>query len=135
MLAGKLRGKTGSAVGVSITTRTITALGAGAQTITYRLTTGGLCNKIETGVTTLLETWLLSGASSSYEVRVTDLDANLTAGVTGTWLPLSTTREWSITENVSGASVSTRLTVEIRMAATPFTVLDTETVTLNVFIF
>ena len=135
MLAGKLRGKTGSATGVSISSFYLSALGPGPETIAYQLESSGICNKVDGGFASSLETWLLSGAASSYEVRVTDLDGNLTSGTTGVWLPLSSTREWSITEGSPGASVSTRLTVEIRMAGSPFTVLDTETVTLNVFIF
>ena len=120
---------------VSITGRTLNAMGAGTVTEVYQLTNTGLARQVENGVPSTLETWLLSGAVADYEVRVTDLDGNLTSGTTGSWLGLGTTREWGITESTSGASVTTHLTVEIRLAASPFTVLDTETVTLGVFVF
>lgn len=134
MLANKLRsGRASNAV--SITDKNVNGMGFGTQTVAYRLSNTGLVQKVHNSVPTTLETWLVSGAASSYEVRVTDNTGNLTSGTTGSWLSLATTREWEISESGSGVTTSTNLTVEIRMAASPFTVLDTAYVDITVTVF
>lgn len=49
------------------------------------------------GVYANLYAWLLSGSASSYDIRVTQVGGIAPTGSpVGTWLPLSSTREWSI---------------------------------------
>lgn len=78
-------------------------------------------------------TWLTTGANTDFEARASNLTGN-TANATGTydsWLPLSSTRTWGLTGGVVGSYRSTTFTLEIRLAASPYTVLTTSTVTLE----
>lgn len=132
MLANKLRAKViGSGQAVSITNRNISLFNLGSASVTYQLTSTGLARKSENGSYTTLETWLNTGLSSDYEVRATLSSGDaLFSGTTGSWLNLATSREWEQAAS-SGDPFSSTLTVEIRMAASPFTVLDTATITLT----
>jgi hypothetical protein len=69
--------------------------------------------------------WLVSGAASGFEARVTVQSGALSVGTAGTWLGLGTSRAWG----VSGANGSADILVEIR--ETGGSVLDTATVTLT----
>jgi hypothetical protein len=61
--------------------------------------------------------WLLSGLNSAYEVQVTVNSGALTTGTTGSWMALSTTRNWTCVDTTDGTSTTTaNLTVEIRDA-------------------
>ncbi len=140
--AGKVRaasllsgGGGGGGGPVSISNKTVTAMGGGLQRAGYRLAPTAIAQGVVNGVPYTLETWLLAGSASSYEVRVTDLTGNLFSGTTGSWLNLGTAREWELRESESGSSLFTELLVEIRAAATPGVILDTATITLNAFIF
>jgi hypothetical protein len=77
----------------------------------------------------LLETWLLTGAASSFEVRATLSSGSTPGGTLGTWLACSTTREWTITGS-SPVPVSCVLLIEIRNASTMVT-LDSASVTMT----
>lgn len=73
-----------------------------------------------------------TGASSDYEVRWTVGSGTPTGDTTGTWLGLGTTREWY--EATTGGGFSSQIssgTVEIRMAASPFTVFDSGSINLD----
>lgn len=81
------------------------------------------------------ETWLLSGAASDYDIRVTlasGTSPNLVNAGMNVWLNLGTSREWSLQDTDGGAAggVTCALTVEIRNAST-LAVLDTASVTLD----
>jgi hypothetical protein len=78
-------------------------------------------------------TWMQGGASSEYEARMTMVSGSFSSGSgAGTWLNLGTTRSWTRNESRNGFFTSTATaTLEVRMAASPFTVLDTCTVTLT----
>lgn len=138
MNAGMFAAASASGSGsVALTDQTITALGSGTQVASYRVNTSGVVERGRNGVYNTLETWRLAGSSSDYEVMVTETGG---AGITGgsalsTWLGLGTTREWELTETVSGASPQTFFTVEIRLAAPPNTVLATAAIQLNAFVF
>lgn len=76
-----------------------------------------------------LETWLLSGAASDYECRATLTSGSLTTGTTGTWMSLSTSRQWQ-RDRAAFGSASATLTIEIRRASDGV-VLDSATITLQ----
>lgn len=130
-------GSGGGGGSVSITNQTVNSLGAGSQTVSYRLNSTGAVQRGRNGTYNTLETWLLSGSASDYEARVTETGgAGLTGGsATNTWLGLGTTREWELTETSSGASAVTYFDVEIRLAAPPNTVLDTASIEATAIVF
>lgn len=76
----------------------------------------------------VFETWLVVGTAGLYEARVTVTSGSLTSGTTGTWLALSTSRQWEVSRATTGSSNVT-FTLEIRRASDG-TVLDTATITL-----
>jgi hypothetical protein len=97
----------------------------------YRLTSSGEAqtDTNDTPSWTRVEDWIrpTSAAPGSYEVRATLNSGTLTSGTTGSWLALSTTREWTVERTLNGIS-SANLTIEIRRGTT---VLDSATVTLT----
>lgn len=99
----------------------------------YRVESGGLeASNDGTGWSTI-GTWLFSGAASDYEVRFTvTAGSTPTGSATSTWLNMGTTRFWAITDTTTiGGAVTCTATVEVRLAASPFTVLDTASVFLS----
>lgn len=122
-------GSSGSGA-VSITDRTFGATGAGDQTATYRLNSSGIVERGINASYTTLETWLLGGSAADYETRATLVSGVITSGTLSTWLSLSTTEKWSVFAT-AGGSQSAVLTIEIRLAASPFTVLDSATITIT----
>jgi hypothetical protein len=76
--------------------------------------------------------WLSAGSASDYDIRVTPLTGTFSSGSasTGTWLNLGTTRSWNVAKLVVGSKTCTA-TYEIRMAASPFTVLGTATISIT----
>jgi hypothetical protein len=93
----------------------------------YRLTTTG---KVQTSAGSYadVEDWITptSAASGAYEVKATLNSGALTTGTTGSWLALSSTREWTVETSIG--VVDANLTIEIRRGST---VLDSATVTLS----
>ena len=77
-------------------------------------------------------TWQSGGSASDYEARWTTTSGTLSGGTAGSWLGLGTSRSWSRnrTDNTAGTNTCVG-TLEIRMAASPNTVLSTSTVTLE----
>lgn len=123
---------------VLITDRNLLVSGFGSQTVSYLVSNTGIVQRGHNGVYNTLETWKLSGAASDYEIKVTEDPSGdgLTGGsAVGSWLGLGTTREWELTETVSGGALVATLTVEIRLAAPPNTVLSSATVTLTAISF
>lgn len=57
-----------------------------------------------------------SAAGADYEARATVLTGALTTGTTGSWLALSTTREWSVTQSGGAGTTECVLLIEIRAA-------------------
>lgn len=77
-------------------------------------------------------TWQSGGAASDYDARMTTVTGTLTSGTAGTWQNLGTTQSWGRNETRNGFYTSTYTgTLEIRMAASPNTVLSTTSVTLT----
>lgn len=83
-----------------------------------------------TGPNTPSGTWLISGAASSYEIRLDLTSGSVTPGssATGTWLALSSNRFWALS---GGGYFQTTGTLQIRNATT-LQVLITATLTLTV---
>ena len=77
--------------------------------------------------------WLSGDVASNYDIRVTPTSGTYSSGSasTGTWLNLGTNRSWNVVRTSPGPAKACTATFEIRMAASPFTVLDTETITLT----
>jgi len=101
----------------------------------YFLTAGGQVEQsLEAGGNnpTNLEQWCTpTNQSSNYEAFITITGGTLSGGsATGTWLALSTTRNWFVTENQSGQQKLCQFTVQIRKIGTG-TVLDTATIDLE----
>lgn len=95
----------------------------------YRLNTSGIAEKLVRITYTTLETWLAFGSASNYECRATLDSGALTSGTTGSWLALSSSREWKVERGAAGNSSAT-ITVEIRNAST-LVVIDSATITLE----
>jgi len=76
-------------------------------------------------------TWQGGSLNSEYEVRLskTSGSGTTTGSAVATWLNCSTTRSWALTATVNNWS-NWFGTLEIRMAASPNTVLDTASVSL-----
>ena len=117
---------------VSITDQYISASRpSGASTAGYRLNSSGIAERQVNTTYTTLETWLLSGAASDYEVRATLSSGTLSSGTTGTWQNLGTSRSWTVVDSTFDAIISEAIiVVEIRNATT-LLVLDTATITLQ----
>ena len=126
-------GSGGGVGSVSITDQTIIKTGAGLpQKVTYRLNTSGIVEKGLNAAFTTLETWLLTGASAAYDVKINDPAIALTGGSAAeVWLNLAVTRSWEYSAPGGGdPGVYVYTTVSIRQAVSPFTVLDTASITL-----
>lgn len=102
---------------------------AGTATAQYQIKSDGTL-WFTSGNNTLVQSsdWLDFGASSSYEVRATLTSGTLDSGTTGSWLSLSTTQTWSISQGIVGVNTAA-ITIEIRNATTGV-VVDTAYITL-----
>lgn len=81
-------------------------------------------------------TWLTGGGTGSdYEVRLTTVSGTAPLGTKNVWLSLSSNNIWSLTEaNNGNFSKSFDGTLEIRMAASPNTVFDSASVSMDVIV-
>lgn len=117
----------GSSGSVSITDQEIFENQIGTATATYIIDNDG---RVKDGNSAILESWLISGTNSSYEVRATVVSGTLTSGSTGSWLSCASDASWSLVNSLQNNSVKTCvLTIEIRLASTGV-VQDSATVTL-----
>lgn len=76
-------------------------VGSGTASATIAIQTDGLIRKTVQGVTTTIGTWLLSGSNSDYEVYLTG--AGDSPGTLDTWLALSSTRSWGLSQGSLGS--------------------------------
>lgn len=128
-----------SNVVISITDQYISGSGVSDAYAYYFLTAGGLVRASSEagGINpTTLETWCTpTSQSSNYEALVTVTSGALSGGSgTGTYVALSTTRNWYVEEFTPGGSNFCEFTVQIRRIGTT-TVLDTATITLEANVF
>lgn len=135
MLARKILVGLTSSSSAAISNQTIQTMGSGTQTALYRLNSSGIVQEVLNGSPNTLETWLLSGTASLYEARATVTVGSLSGGTTGSWLNLGTTRDFWVTETVIEATKSATMTVELRLAANPGTIISTETIELLASVF
>ena len=124
-----------SAATVTISNQTISDLDASAAYAYYFLTAGGQVEQSTQagGINpTNLEQWCTpTSAVALFEARVTVTVGVLSGGSgTGTWLALSTTRNWYVEEFTSGNTNNCTFTVDIRRASTG-TIVDTATIDLS----
>lgn len=61
-------------------------------------------------------TWLIRGTGADFEVRASGRTGSLPSGTFDTWLPLSSTRTWTLTSS-SGVDKTCSFTLEIRRAS------------------
>lgn len=117
-------------IGAQLTNQNVNSSGSLSRTAGYRLNTSGIVESLVQAAYTTLETWLLLGASSAYECRATLNSGALSSGTTGSWLALSSSREWTCVDSiVDGSPAQANLTMEIRNAST-LVVQDSATITL-----
>ena len=105
----------------------------------YFLTAGGQVEQsVQVGGInpTNLEQWCTpTSAVNSYEARVTVTSGALSGGSgAGTWLALSSTRNWFVQQTTSGLISQCVFTVEIRAIGTTL-VLDSASITLYAEVF
>ena len=104
--------------------------GARAATAGYRLTSGGLAQSLVNTTYTTLETWCTpTSEAGNYEVFATLVSGSTPSGTIGSWVALSTTREWALSSNI-GLSKVCQLSLQIRKIGTT-TVLATATIDLD----
>lgn len=122
-----------SAPVISITNQTVTNSTSTPATATagYRLNSNGkVYGESPAGNFGFLEDWVTpNGAASSYEALVTVTSGSLSSGTSGSWLALSSTRDWTVTRTTLGTNSCT-FTVDIRKVGTT-TVLDSATITIE----
>lgn len=121
-----------SKVVIAITNQTISAGVFSPDTAEagYRLNSNGKVYKNQNGSLTEIETWCTpTSEASNYEARVTVVSGVTPTGTIGSWVALSSTREWTVQEPTPGNTSTSTFTVEIRRTGTT-TVLDSATIEL-----
>lgn len=109
---------------------TVTAFGITSPTATVRIANDGRVYHGQNLGFTDQGAWLLAGAASQFEIRAT-LVSGYVPETTGSWLALTSTREWSCTDVLADSTPETAIvTLEIRLAGT-VTVLATANWTLT----
>lgn len=102
-------------------------------TALYEINTDGkIYEAVNNAPKSLVETWLLSGLSSDYEVQAVVTAGTLTSGTTDTWISLgSGSMGWTKvrTANTDGTDTCT-FTLSIRRVS-DLVVVDTASITLN----
>lgn len=76
-------------------------------------------------------TWLTSGTNSEFQVRLTGTGDTPSGSALNTWITLSSNTNWSLSQNVQGFKTFNG-TLEIRMSASPNTVLASSTIVIDV---
>lgn len=82
----------------------------------------GAHQRLQGATFTTVATWLNSGAAGDYEVR-----ARINGGSWGSWLNCGTTRSWAVSSVTPGVAATQTVDLEIRLAASPFTVYSSST--------
>ena len=117
-----LLGAGGTAVTITLNNQSIVDLDSTAAYAYYFLTAGGLAQESKSagGVgPSTLETWCVpTSEASNYEVFVTLDSGTLSGGSgTGSWLALSSTRNWFVEQTSTGTNSAT-ITATIRRIGT-----------------
>jgi hypothetical protein len=93
-------------------------------TLTFN-TNGTWIGQDQDDVTYASGTWLVAGTASDYEIRLTTQSGTLSTGTADTWLSLGSQQSWSTYRDTVGLNLYEGDKLEIRMAASPFTVMAT----------
>lgn len=87
----------------------------------YQLASNGRAYRIQGSTTTEIQQWCSpTSAAANYEAFAS-YAANsppLTSGTIGAWVPLSSTRTWTLSESTSGNSTMSEIIVKIRRIGT-----------------
>lgn len=121
-----------SNVVIAITDQFVSVVSGGtsAATAGYRLLSNGKVQVTVGSTWTDAEQWCTpTSVSGDYEALVTVTSGTLSSGTAGSWLALSSNREWTRVANVPQYQTC-EFTVQIRKIGTS-TVLDTATITLE----
>lgn len=138
VLARKLLGSGGTSGGGSslvafLNGGDVQSIGLAPRTATVRIASDGIVYHGDNGYFDAQGWWRLAGLSSDFEIRCTVVSGSV-SGTTGSWLALSTTRDWSIIDSSdNGEDVFAEITLEIRLAAPPNTVLTSANWTMTAF--
>jgi hypothetical protein len=98
----------------------------------YRLNSNGKVYRNQNGSLTEIETWCTpTSEASNYEARVTLLSGTTPSGTVGSWVALSSTRDWTIQETVPGDTDTSSIKVEIRRIGTTPTTPPSATIDLS----
>ena len=122
---------------IAITNQTISAYVFSPNTAEagYRLGADGKVYQNVNGSFTQLQTWCTpTSQASNYEARVTVNSGSTPTGTVGSWVALSSTRDWTISETTSGINNLSNFTVQIRRTGTT-TVLSSATIDLTAGVF
>jgi hypothetical protein len=115
-----------TALSASLTGRTVSHIVTSPTNAAagVRVTTDGFMYTLRGTSYVQIEQWLLGGTVAEMECRWTNTSGTLSSGTAGSWLPCSSNQEFSVayTPNTPGSTACTG-TLEIRMAASPNTVL------------
>ena len=127
-------GKSNASVAISNqSAQNLSAAGSGGTaTATYRLNSNGGAYRtnINGTLVSINGEWLVSGSASLFEVYATwSGSGGSVGGTTGSWINLSTTRDWTLT--VTNNFVVRSLEIQIRLASSG-SVLDTATIDFEV---
>lgn len=121
-------GGTGGGTFIGVADDSVSQIGVSAsETITWAVNSNGTYGKASES------TWNSSTtAGSGYEARATLISSSATiSGTFGTWLSLSTSRSWSMTDSTQDNNAETgSFTLEMRAAGTT-TVLSSATISLT----
>lgn len=114
---------------VHISDQDISSVSYSTAVSTYTIGNDG---KVKDQTGSILESWLLTGSASSFEVRVTvQSGRSLSGDAAGSWLGCGTSRQWSISNFAHDNSVIVSVFLaEIRDAGTQ-TVLTSATISLS----
>lgn len=126
----KFYGTTAVVVSIVDDLITSTKVASGTAVATYRLSSTGDIEQTKNTTTTDIGDWVTpKSAAANYECKATLVSGSLTSGTTGSWLALTTSRAWSVSQSTTGTKTAT-ISVEIRKVGTT-TVLDTATITVE----
>lgn len=103
--------------------------GSGAAVAGYRLNTSGVIESRLGAAYATIGQWLALGSAGDYECFVTVNSGTLTLGTSGSWLALSSSCEWYVSQATVGVKTA-NITVQIRRASSG-TVLDSATIDLE----
>ena len=109
-------------------TMTVTDERTTPSTASFTLNTSGLYSSVGNQAS-VSGVWKQGPESSNYEVRATVISGS-PSGTTGSWLSLSSSRTWSVSDSTGSGPITASLTIEIRDAST-LTVYTTSTLSLS----